>query len=165
MLNPYVIIGVLVLWAASLVGAYEKGGKDVHNADLAVTSKIQTQAITASNEANLNDFNDEIQNEYKKQQHDRSHQTHTRAVAAALASDSAASQCKLDPVAYGVLSDSIVASNADAASAPAVVDAPVRTGNGAISGIVGYRLPGTERNKLGTLHMPDEPSKSGGVGQ
>lgn len=165
MLNPYVIIGMIVLWAASAVGAYEKGSTDAHNADAAATEKVQTKAITQSNEANINDFNDEMQSEYKKQAHEKLHQSHARSVTKALAADTAAHSCKLDDAAYGVLRNSISASNADQASAVAVGDAPVRSGNGAIGAITGYHLPGTQRHSVGTLHMPDDSPKSGGLGQ
>jgi hypothetical protein len=165
MFNPYVILTVLVLWGASLTGAYVEGGKNAHNADLAKTAQVQSGEITKSNADNLNNFNDEMQDEYRNQKRQASRQTHTRAVAVALAASSAGGDCKLSTPAYGVLRDSITASNADAASTAAVVDAPVRSGNGTIGSIVGYRLPGAKHNVVGSLHMPDEPSQSGGLGQ
>lgn len=129
--NPWILLGSLLLWLASLTGVYFKATHDQQARDEATAAlKLQQKLQSAENDWAVN-YQAALELEQEKQANERKHQTHSRAVATAVAADPHAKDCSLAPDSLGVLISSVRAANGSEAAASGVSDGGLQPGDGA----------------------------------
>jgi hypothetical protein len=162
-MNPWLLLGIGVLWIASLGGVYVKATDIQKNQDTAAAAKVLDAKLKEAEDNWATNYQAQLELEQEKQRNERVRQRHTSQVATALAVDAGARNCTLAAASIGVLRSSIDASNgAQDAAASGGNDGlqpgdsangrkPVRAGDGA----------GT--NGVDSIGVPTEPQRAAGL--
>lgn len=163
--NPWLILGAVILWLASVTGAFIKGESFQQTKD---TAAAKTQLDSALKDAKANwdaSYQAQLQIEKRKQKNEVVHQKHSRSVAVALSADPHARDCKLAIPSFGVLRDSIRASNGTTDAAASGSDVAVPASDGAAGREPGGGGVRTGQHGVDAIDVQIGPSGAGRLGE
>lgn len=162
--NPYLILGAVVLWLASLTGVYVKATEWQRNADTAAAAKDLKQKLDQAEQDWQTNYAAALEVEQEKQANERKHQTHSRAVAVAVASDPKAAGCGLSPDSLSVLIDSIRSANGAQDAAASVGDGGLQPGSGTTGPVAGSSGVGAGQHGVDAIRVPTGAQGTARVG-
>lgn len=165
MFNPYVLIGVLVTWLASLGAVYVKATNDQHARDIAASAKVLEQKLAAAETDWATNYQAALELEQEKQANERKRLSHSHAVAVAVAADPKARDCGLSADSLGVLIGSIRAANGAQDAAPGGGNGGVQPGDGTAGRNPGGSVVRAGQHGVDALGVPPGVQGTAGLGQ
>lgn len=120
MLNPWVIIGVLVLWGASLAGTAFEATKIERDKITADQVQVVNKAVADAKADAVIDYSAQQELALEAQKHDLLKTQKHAGVAKAIKADPTSVSCRMSDSTFSVLNDSLTAADAPASAASAV---------------------------------------------
>lgn len=120
MINPWVILGVIAVWLASIAGTYYEAAKITENRITAAQMKATDKAVADAKADAEVDYGVQQQLALEAQKHDLLKTQKHAGVVKATQADPASVSCRMSDATFSVLNDSLTAADAASPAASAV---------------------------------------------